>query len=219
MSSERPGDSADRFATLRLPRGRHGLAPASVAENQHWRLLTAAGEVLVGCGYGAISSRQIARRARVSSSAFYHYFDNVDDSLQAAHQVALDCLWDLISAACTGTGEWSQRLLAALEVTTAFLVSEPAQARLLCADVAAGIPGVAVAREGFLQRLAGLLCGGRELRLSTAGELPAATETHLVGAAFLLLGDRVRAARPELLSGLAPELAEILRRPYVAQAV
>jgi len=38
-----PGESG--FASFHLPRGRHGLTPELVAENQRWRLIGASSEL------------------------------------------------------------------------------------------------------------------------------------------------------------------------------
>jgi AcrR family transcriptional regulator len=197
----------------RLPRGRHGLAPEQVAESQRWRLLVAGGEGLAANGYGNLTTREISRRASVSSATFYRHFEDVDACLLAAHAVATDCLWELIGSACTGAGTWPGRLRAALGAGADFLVSEPAFARLLCADVEAGVPAVAAARRRLLERLADLLCAGRGLRLEAAEQLPQQVEVHLTAATASLLGDRIAAGELAALPALAPELAEILAAP------
>ncbi len=201
-----------------LPRGRHSLPPEQVAEHQQWRLLAAAGEVLLVHGYCGVSSRRIVRQAKVSSATFYRHFENADDCLLAAHAVAVDCLWDLVRAACAEGEEWGDRLAAACREATAFLASEPALARLLGADVAAAIPAADLGRERFLERLAGLLGSGRELRPAAARELPSGCETHLVGAACLLLGDRVVADEADRLPAGVPELTAVVRHLYAGPA-
>lgn len=206
--------TSPRYNEHRLPKGRHGLPASHVAENQRWRLVGAAGQVLLACGYGAVTSRAISKRAGVSSATFYKYFDDADACLAAAHQMAIDALWDLVSAACTGPGDWAERLRASLEVGVGFLVAEPSLARLLCADLTFGAAVVADAREQLLDRLAGLLCAGRQLRLNSADQLPANTEAHLAAATLTLVGDRILAGELEALPALVPELAEILAAPY-----
>jgi AcrR family transcriptional regulator len=202
------------LSAYRLPPGRHGLPPDLVAENQRWRLLVGSGQALAASGYDNLTSRDISRRASVSSGTFYRHFENVDACLLAAHAVATDCLWELIGTACTGAGTWLERLRASLLASADFLVSEPAFARLLCADVEAGIPAVAEARRRFLERLADLLCAGRGLRPETADRLPQQVEVHLTAATASLLGDRIAAGELAALPSLSPELAEILVAPY-----
>lgn len=206
------GEVDPRFAPLSP--GRHRLRPEQVAEHQRWRLLAAAGDTLLAHGYDATTSRLIVRRANVSTSAFYRHFESADECLIAAHAVAVDSLWDLVHSACTGGGEWPERLAVACREAAAFLGSEPGQARLLGADLAVGIAAVAYARERFLERLAGLLSAGRELRPGATHDLPSGAETHLLGAAFFLLGDWVAAGQVATLPVRAPELTAILRLPY-----
>jgi AcrR family transcriptional regulator len=189
-----------------------------VAESQRWRLLGAAAQVLAECGYAGTSSRAIASAASVSSATFYIHFENVDACLLAAYEMAAECLLELVSAACTGTGEWLERLRRAVAAAIGFLVSEPALARLLAADAPAGIAPVAASRQHLIERLAGLLCSGRELRIETADELAPGTERRLIAAALSLLGDRVVAGELDLLPSLAPELTEILAGPYLGTA-
>lgn len=198
------------FSAYRLPSGRHGLPASQVAENQRWRLLGAAAEVFAECGSAGTGSRAICDRAGVSSSTFYRYFGDVDSCLRAAHGVAVDCLWELVSAAFAGAGGGPAGLPAALEAAVGFLLSEPALACLLGAELPAGVAGAAPARERLLDRLAGLLRDGR--RPGAAHELPARAELHLVGATFVLLADRAAVEGLESLPVLAPELAEILGR-------
>ncbi len=212
------GEGEDRFASYRLPRGRHGLSPEQVAESQRLRLLLAAGEVLCACGYKGVTGREICRQAGTSTSTFYSHFDDVDACLLASHAMAVDSLWELVSAACAGPGAWPERLRAALDAALGFLGAEPHLARLLGSDLAIGVPAIAVSRERLLERLAGLLCGARRLRLASAEELPASIETHLAGAVLLLLSDRIVAGELAMLPTLTPELAEVLARPYLSSA-
>jgi AcrR family transcriptional regulator len=199
-----------------LPRGRHSLTREDVAESQRWRLLGAAGEVLVAHGYKGARSREVCRRAGVSSATFYQHFENLDDCLQAAHAVAVDCVWELVCSACEGAGAWPERLAWALEAALAFLASEPHLGRLLCADMAVCVPAITVEREDFLRRLDPLLGGGRELRPAGASELPSGTEAQLLGGLFVLLGDRIVAGEADSLPTCAVELTAILGRPYTA---
>jgi AcrR family transcriptional regulator len=151
----------------------------------------------------------------VSPSTLYRYFAGADDCLLAAHQVVIDSLWDLVESVCGQGAEWTLRLATALQVTSDFLVAEPAQARLLCPDLAVAVPAVAIARERFLKRLAGLLREGRK-RLGEEDRpvLAAGLEGALLGALAGLLGERVTAGRLDAVPALAPEMAELLAWPY-----
>jgi AcrR family transcriptional regulator len=192
------------------------VPPEHVAESQRWRLLRAAADALLASGYKGVTNRDISRRAGVSSSSFYEHFDNVDACLLAAHGMVVDCIWELVSAACTGTGSWPQRVRSALAAASDFLVAEPALARLLGADVVAGVPAIGAAHERLLARLAGLLCSGPALRRETADRLGTEAEIHLTAGAVALLSDRIVAGELDRLPGMNPELAELLSRPHLA---
>ncbi len=207
------------FASYRLPPGRHGIPPELVAENQRWRLLGAAAEVLAERGYAHATTADIARCAGVSRSTFYKHFDDLAGCLLAAYEMAADCLCDVVTGACEeGRGEnWPARLRKAIAEALAFLASEPSLASLLGAKAPAGIPAIAVARERLINRLAWPLRGGRKLRGADALSLPADLERRLIAAALGLISDRVAAGEADRLPELAPELSALLAAPYAGQ--
>lgn len=129
--------------------------------------------------------------------------------------MAADCLWELVSAAFAGAGEWPEQARAALEAAIDFLRSEPTLACLLGAELSAGVVAVVPARERLIECLAGLLREGRRQRPGTAQASPPQTELHLVAATFALLGDRAAAGGLAALPPLVPELTAILSDPYL----
>ena len=213
-----PRHDLDRpsFAAYRLPAGRHGIAPELVAENQRWRLLGAAAEVLAERGYAHTKTADIASRAGVSRSTFYEHFDDLAACLLAAYEMAADCLCDLVSGACEGerAQDWPARLRAAIEEALAFLASEPALAHLLGPAAPAGDLAIAAARDRLINRLAWPLRSGRKLRAEAASALPPDTERRLAAAALGLISDRVAAGEAARLPALVPELAALLSGPY-----
>lgn len=209
--------TAPSFAAHRLPRGHHDIPPELVAENQRWRLLCAAAEVLAERGYAHLTAVDVARCAGVSRYTFYAHFDGVGACLLAAYEMAADCLCDLLVGACEGRkGEdWPARLRAALGEALTFLAAEPALANLLGPAAPAGDPAIAGARERLINRLAWPLRGARKLRDADAPGLPPDLERRLIAAALALIGDRAAAGAADRLPELAPELAELLL-PWLA---
>jgi AcrR family transcriptional regulator len=205
-----------RLSEYRLPPGRHGIPPGEVAENQRWRLIGAAAEVLAECGPVRTTSTRVARRAGVSPATFYQHFDNVAACLLAAYRAEVDSIWEVVSAACREAEiEWSQRVGVAVASTLRLLAVEPAMAGMLGAEAPSGVASIADAREEAIERLAGLLASGRELRPSDAPELPEGAERHLVSGALAVLAGRVAVGEVERLPELAPELTEMLTAPYL----
>lgn len=183
------------LSAFQLPRGRHSVPPEQVAESQRWRLLGAAAEVLAERGYAQTRIADVAARAGVSRGTLYEHFEDLSACLLAAHEMAADCVCDLVFSACDAEGEWEARLEAALDQVMEFLAEEPALAHLLGTEVVAGVPAVAAAHE----RLVG--------RLTETG-----VERRSLEGAFALVSAWVAAGRAVRLVQLAPQLTELIRR-------
>ena len=188
------------FAAFRLPPGKHGIPPEQVVENQRWRLLGAAAEVLAERGYDRIRAGDVCTRAAVSRETFYEHFDDLDDCLQSAFEMTADCLVDLVSAFCEGErktceGETKagRSVRPALDQVLGFLAKEPALAHLLGPEVAAATPAIAAARERLVRKLT----SRRVARHRVEGALAFVSEQSLPGDS-----DR--------LPGLAAQLAELI---------
>ena len=170
-------------------------------------------------GHVQTTSTRVSKRAGVSPATFYQHFDNIGDCLLAAYEAGVGCVWDIVSEACREEEiGWPQRLGVAVASTLRFLAVEPALAFLLGDEAPAGEVAIAAARRRAIERLAGLLAGGRALRPAEAGELPAATERHLIAGAIAIYAERVAAGDVERLPELGPQLIEMLTAPYVAPA-
>jgi AcrR family transcriptional regulator len=206
----------ESFRDHRLPPGRHGLSREEVVESQRWRLLGAVAEELAESGHVRTTSTRVAKRAGVSPATFYAHYENVGACLLAAYEATSNWVFETVSRSCDEPQvPWLRRLGDGVGRTLRFLAAEPALANLLGAEAPAGEPTIAAAREREIERLAGLLGSGRELRQANAAELPPGTERHLVFAAFALLAERVSAGQIEQLPELAPELTDMLAAPYI----
>jgi AcrR family transcriptional regulator len=177
------------LAAYRLPPGKHGIPPEHVIENQRWRLLGAAAEVMAERGWARIRVADVCGRAGVSRETFYEHFEDLGDCLLAAYEMAADCVLDLASAACEGNGEPAERLRSALGDVLEFLAEEPALAHLL-GPGGMGAPAIATARERLIGELA---CTDIERR-GVEGAFVLVSEQVLKGAAARL---------PELTDQLA----------------
>ena len=200
------------LSAYRLPPGRHGLPRELVAENQRWRLLGAITEGLAQRGWAAITARDVATGAGVSSNTFYKYFDDISACLLAAHEVAVDCIWGVVSSACETRSDRPAGPRAAIEAVLSFWASEPALAQLLGAETLAVVEAIAPERERLIARLGSLLRQSAPLG-SIASASPPVFAEHLTAAAIALLADRVRAGDADQLPNLGPELAQLLLMP------
>ncbi len=214
MKRPLPRRSADDLplSAYRLPPGRHGLPRELVAENQRWRLLGAIAEGMAQRGWAGITARDVATGAGVSSNTFYKYFDDISACLLAAHEVAVDCVWGVVSSACEARSDRPAGPRAAIEAALAFWASDPGLAQLLGAETLAAVEAIVPERERLIARLGGLLRQNAPLGSIASGS-PAASAEHLAAAAIALLADRVRAGDADQLPGLSPELAQLLLMP------
>ena len=202
----------------RLPRGRHGLSPEFVAQNQRERLIAGLTEVLYEVGYQKTTVSLIGQRAAVSKSDFYKHFESKDDCFFAAYEDAIERIRERVVDACAEhEGDpWSLRVRDAIAALLQLLAEDrPSPASSLVEGLRAGP-----------RRLRPLPGGGRELRPLPArrgpgpsGEaVPAATDEAVVGGIASLLGRRVLAGEAEQIDQLLPDVLEFALTPYLGTA-
>lgn len=182
------------LSAYRLPRGRHDVSSDQIAENQRWRLLGAAAEVLVERGYARTKASDIAASAGVSRGTFYEFFKDLPDCLLAAYGMAAECVCDLADSACSG--EVGGRRACGWHWTRSCDSSPRSQpfAHLLGPEVAAGVPAIAAARERLIEQLA-----------------RTGADRHSIDGAFALVSERIAAGQVARLPELGPQLAELIR--------
>jgi AcrR family transcriptional regulator len=215
MGSSSERNAPTPLSSFRLPPGRHGIPSAEVAENQRWRLIGAAAEVLREQGHVRTTSTRVARRAGVSPATFYVHFENIGDCLLASFVTEIEAVRRTVSKACEEAElSWRERLGIAVASTLRFLAVEPAMAHMLGPEAAAGLPEIPAARASAVEEMAELLASGRELRPRRSADLPPGTERHLVSAALATVGAWIDAGEAERLPELAPAISEMLSAPY-----
>jgi AcrR family transcriptional regulator len=150
-------------------------------------------------GYLGTTSRRIVTTAGVSSSAFYHHFDDVSDCLRAAFEVASASLLRMLAGRCQDVPERRSRARSGTEALLTFCRAEPQLSRLLGAELPAAQKEIAPRHWQLISRLAALLDGreGREPPVQGA-----AVGRHLAAAALALSCDG-----EESLTPLQPDLA------------
>jgi len=200
-----------------LPRGRHGLPPEFVAQNQRERLLVATAGSLDEHGYDGTTVSLISARARVSKSDFYRHFVSKDECFLAAYDDAVERLRKEVVEACAGQGEWADGVCAGLAAVLDCLAAEPAQANLLLVEGLRAGPGIYGRFQGAVESFVPYLRDGAPPG-TTAGRLPDAADEAVVGGIASLLGRRVLAGEADRLGRFFPELAEFALTPYLGVA-
>jgi AcrR family transcriptional regulator len=201
----------------RLPRGRHGLPPEFVAQNQRERLLASLAECLEESGYDRTTVSTIGKRAGVSKSDFYKHFESKDACFIAAYEDAAGRIRERVLVACEEAGGWAEKVLAALAALLDLLAAEPAQASLVLVEGLRAGRGVYDRYQVALQGFVALLRAGAP---SPEGGQPPpeATDEAVVGGIASLLARRVLAAETAELREFLPEIAEFALTPYLGAA-
>jgi len=202
----------------RLSPGPSRLSREQVAENQRWRMLSAAAELLAREGYLGVTSSGIARRAGVSPSTFYEHFEGTDDCLAATHELVAEALLELVGGACGGEAGSPERIAAGVEAAIGFVDAEPRLAAALGPQLAAAVPAVAARRRELVRRLA--LIPSQE---PSAGAVGTGVEWEVrllvLGGALALLGGWVGEAGRSALAGAASQLSQLLVRCLAPSAL
>jgi AcrR family transcriptional regulator len=201
----------------RLPRGRHGLSPEYVAQNQRQRLLVAIAETLDEKGYDKTTVSLVGARARVSKSDFYRHFTSKDECFVAAYDEAVEDLRVEMLAACAKQGDWAEGVCAGLAAALAWFAGEPARANLLLVE---GLRAGGEIDDHFLAALQSFVPPLRDSAPSGAAVAgrPEAADEAVIGGVVSLLGRRVLAGETERMEEFFPEVAEFALTPYLGAA-
>ncbi len=200
----------------RLPRGRHGLSPEFVAQNQRRRLIAGLTEVLYEEGYQKTTVSQIGQRAAVSKSDFYKHFESKDDCFVAAYDVAIKQIRNEVEGACgeyRGAG-WVARMQAGLAALLIFLTSEPALASMVLVEGLRAGRGIYDRYQAALESFVPALREGAPPALD-GNAVPEAMDEAVVGGVASLLARRVLNEEGEQLDALLPEVLEFALSPYL----
>jgi AcrR family transcriptional regulator len=202
----------------RLPRGRHGLSPEFVAQNQRERLIAGLIQVLYEVGYQKTTVSLIGQRAAVSKSDFYRHFESKDECFIAAYDTAVERIRERVVAACERAEgeEWSRRVRNAIDALLKLFASEPALGSIALVEGLRAGRGVYDRYQGAVESFVGYLREGAPPGPG-GGEVPEATGEAVVGGIASLLGRRILAGEAEQLSELFPEILEFALAAYLGE--
>jgi AcrR family transcriptional regulator len=197
-----------------LPRGRHGLPPELIAQNQHERLISGVAQALGEHGYANLTITHVVAVAGVSRETFYKHFESKQHAVLVAHEAAFKRLLSQLLYASNAQQEWPLKVKAAIGASLHFAATEPDSARLLTLDALAF--DTAVRRHILASRnhLAILLGAGRE-QLPQGLPLPEITERALIGGIAAIIAARLSDGAPSELPGLEPQLVELVLVHYL----
>jgi AcrR family transcriptional regulator len=118
-----------------------GKNTAEVAAHQKTRISDAMIEIVAQEGYRMVTVRDLARRASVSSRAFYKHFQGKEDAFLQTHELVMRRAAKRVIASQAGEHNWEERLRLAFRAFARELAHDPQAARLALIEVhAAGAP-------------------------------------------------------------------------------
>jgi AcrR family transcriptional regulator len=200
----------------RLPRGRHGLSPEFVAQNQRERLIAGLTEVLYEVGYQKTTVSLIGARASVSKSDFYKHFQSKDECFFAAYEAAVEKIRKVIVDSCLAQkkADWAIRVRDGISALLAFLAADPALASISLVEGLRAGRGVYDRYQAAVESFVPYLRDGAPAT-PDGSPVPAATDEAVVGGIASLLGRRVLAGEAEQIDKLAPDVLEFALTPYL----
>jgi AcrR family transcriptional regulator len=201
----------------RLPRGRHGLSPEFVAQNQRERLLVATAETLDELGYEKTTVSSIGAHAHVSKSDFYRHFGSKDECFVGAYDDAVGRLHAEVDLACVGRDRWADGVCAGITAALAWLAREPARANLLLVEGLRAGRDVYERYQAALQSFVPLLRKGAPADV-VAPRPPEATDEAVLGGMASLIARHVLAGETERLEEFFPDVAQFALAPYLGAA-
>lgn len=120
-----------------------GRSAREVALHQRSRIHGAMIEVVGERGYRAVTVRELARLAGVSSRAFYEHFEGKEDCFLRTYELVVQRAAGRIVAAQQGERDWEQRLHIAFSAFAQEVAGKPRNARLALVEaLAVGPPAL-----------------------------------------------------------------------------
>jgi AcrR family transcriptional regulator len=181
------------------------------------RFIAAFGKAAAEHGYRELTFEQVARYAETSQQQVEAHFANKEEGLAAAQDAFLNRIWLDVLDACGSTGEWPDKVRAALRSVIVSLTEASALARVFAIEATAVSFAAAERQFAALDGFARLLRDGRRL-YPDASELPVATERALVGGIASIICGHLLAEEPRALAAVEPDLVELILVPYVGRS-
>jgi len=206
--STRPLNKTPKPLYGALPRGRRavdGLSEEDVAADQRRRLYGAMIELVAERGYAGVSTRALARLARMSKQDMYRHFPGKQSYFLATYDMIVARASERVAAAYAVGGDWQQRLRAAFKALAAEVAEEPKAARLGLSEVLGAGPA-GVERMERTRGLFEAMVGASFAQAPGGRPLPPLIVKGIVRGVERIIRQRLLSGRAQELPGLADEL-------------
>jgi AcrR family transcriptional regulator len=185
-----------------------------LARDPRDRILVAMAEIVAKRGYQGTTIEHIVKRAGVSRATFYEHFENREDCLLAGFAEAEEELERRLAEA-TRTGEWPERIRAAVTVFVDYCISKPALARTCLVESVTAGPIAMERYESALTKFAPIFREGREY--AGGAELPDDLEDLIVGGIVWMVHQRLLRNEIDRIPGMLPTMLEFALVPYLGE--
>ena len=207
-AGKQAGGTAIELCLRPLPRGRRaadGLTEEQVAADQRSRLYGAMIELVADRGYAGVSTRALARLARMSKQDMYRHFPGKQSYFLASYDMIVARASERVGAAYAAGGDWQQRLRAAFRALVAEVAEEPKAARLGLSEVLGAGPA-GVERMERTRGLFEAMVGASFAQAPGGRPLPPLIVRGIVRGTERIIRQRLLSGRESELPGLADEL-------------
>jgi AcrR family transcriptional regulator len=218
--SRRSETTADTWRGTPLPRGRHKLDAQTVKSSQRERLLRAMLESVDRRGYQATTVSEVVAAARVSTNAFYEFFD---DKLACFIALCDEEARGLLYAALEGVDAptWREALRRGVLGYLRWWQERPAFSRAYLLELpSAGAPAIEQrirASQGFADMFNALAQRARTEQPELREPPTLAAELLLVGVTELVARE-VREGRVDRLTDMAGDVEELIAALLASRA-
>ncbi|MBO2450468.1 TetR/AcrR family transcriptional regulator [Actinomadura barringtoniae] len=185
-----------------IKRGRHGLAPETVAEIQRERLIDAFVQVVAEQGYQQATISRITQAAGVTKKAFYDHFEDRETCFLAAYEQGTAIIVARVEEARKAADSWPAGVLASMRTLLELLAAEPRFARVSVVEINSAAPRVRAVRTRYLEGFRSLLTEPED---GLAG-VPGTVADAVIGGVYSAIYIKADSGRTEEL----PELVESL---------
>jgi AcrR family transcriptional regulator len=173
--------------------GFQGYTPAE-------RIARAVASLVAEKGYGAMSTDDIAARAKISLSTFYENFTDRHDALLGALEMSGAQITALAVPAARRAGDWRAGVRALYEAICHYFAAEPAMAELALVGVYGAGKDALRRRDRVIESLAAMLAPG----FSENPSAPAVSAETAAATVYSLMREQVRSYGAETIAAVVP---------------
>lgn len=184
-----------------------GMTASAVASNQSARLYAAMIEIVGTRGYQAVTVREVASRAGVSTRAFYAHFQDKDDCVLRTYELVVQRATAGIVAAQSGERDWWKRMRRAFEAFAREVEQRPLAARVALVEPYA-MGSMALDRVRRTENLFEAMLANSLARTPEPVELPPLVVKGMVAGISRVATTRLLSGREGELLGLSSDLQQ-----------